>query len=277
MGQYGNVAFIVWRESIEALLVIGILQAWLGQQGGDASTRGRVFLWAGVATGLVAAALLGTAIILFGDQLDDDRQQMFQTGLMLLAAVLIVQMVVWMRRHGRTLKRDLETALQRAADESNWWGVFALAAIAVAREGCETVVVLAGSLSAARQGALAATSLAALGGLGLAIATYALLQLGSKVLSWRTFFRITEILLLLLAGALLLTAADNLVALGLLPRLSGRLWDASGILSDGGAFGGLLASLTGWRARPDLTEILVLVAYWGAMAWLLFRPRTSAR
>lgn len=277
MGQYGNVAFIVWRESIEALLVIGILQAWLGQQGGDASTRGRVFLWAGVATGLVAAALLGTAIILFGDQLDDDRQQLFQTGLMLLAAVLIVQMVVWMRRHGRTLKRDLETALQRAADESNWWGVFTLAAIAVAREGCETVVFLAGSLSAARQGALAATSLAALGGLGLAIGTYALLQLGSKVLSWRTFFRITEILLLLLAGALLLTAADNLVALGLLPRLSGRLWDASAILSDGGAFGGMVASLTGWRARPDLTQILVLAAYWGAISWLLFRPRTSAR
>ena len=277
MGQFGNVIFIVWRESIEALLVIGILQAWLGQQGSDGATRGRLYLWAGVATGLVAAALLGTALILFGDRLDDDSQQMFQTGLMLLAAVLIVQMVLWMRRHGRTLKRDLETALQRAADNSNWWGVFTLAAVAVAREGCETVVFLAGTLSAARNGAMGATVLAAAGGLGLAIATYALLQLGSKILSWRLFFRITEILLLLLAGALLLTAADNLVALGVLPRLSGRLWDASGLLSDGGAFGGLVASLTGWRARPDLTELFVFLAYWGAMAWLLFRPKTKTR
>ena len=277
MGQFGNVIFIVWRESIEALLVIGILQAWLGQQGADGATRGRLYLWAGVATGLVAAALLGTALILFGDRLDDDSQQKFQTGLMLLAAVLIVQMVLWMRRHGRTLKRDLETALQRAADNSNWWGVFTLAAVAVAREGCETVVFLAGTLSAARNGAMGATVLAAAGGLGLAIATYALLQLGSKILSWRLFFRITEILLLLLAGALLLTAADNLVALGVLPRLSGRLWDASGLLSDGGAFGGLVASLTGWRARPDLTELFVFLAYWGAMAWLLFRPKTKTR
>jgi len=277
LGQFGNVIFIVWRESIEALLVIGILQAWLGQQGADGATRGRLYLWAGVATGLVAAALLGTALILFGDRLDDDAQQMFQTGLMLLAAVLIVQMVLWMRRHGRTLKRDLETALQRAADNSNWWGVFTLAAVAVAREGCETVVFLAGTLSAARNGAMGATVLAAAGGLGLAIATYALLQLGSKILSWRLFFRITEILLLLLAGALLLTAADNLVALGVLPRLSGRLWDASGLLSDGGAFGGLVASLTGWRARPDLTELFVFLAYWGAMAWLLFRPKTKTR
>ncbi len=277
MGQYGNVVFIVWRESIEALLVIGILQAWLGQQGSDAASRGRVYLWAGVATGLVAAALLGAAMIFFGDQLDDDRQQMFQTLLMVLAAGLIVQMVLWMRRHGRTLKRDLEAALQRAADNANWWGVFTLAAVAVAREGCETVVFLAGTLSAARNGALAATSLAAAAGFGLAVATYGLLQVGSKILSWRLFFRVTEILLLLLAGALLLTAADNLVALGLLPRLSGRLWDASGLLSDGGALGGLLSSLTGWRARPDLTEIFVFLAYWGAMAWLLFRPTTHTR
>jgi len=58
LGQFGNVVFIVWRESIEALLVIGILQAWLGQQGGDASSRGRTYLWAGGATGLVAAGLL---------------------------------------------------------------------------------------------------------------------------------------------------------------------------------------------------------------------------
>ena len=44
MGQYGNVIFIVWRESIEALLVIGILQAWLGQQGGGARPRAALSL-----------------------------------------------------------------------------------------------------------------------------------------------------------------------------------------------------------------------------------------
>jgi high-affinity iron transporter len=277
LGQYGNVVFIVWRESIEALLVIGILQAWLGQQGEEGRTRGRAFLWAGVAAGLLGAGLLGAVMILFGDQLDDDRQQLFQTVLMLVAVGLIVQMVFWMRRKGRTLKRDLETALQKAADTSHWWGVFTLAAIAVAREGGETVVFLAGTISAAHGAALVSASLAAAAGLGLAVLTYAALQWGSTILSWRVFFRITEVMLLLLAGALLLTAADNLTALGLLPRLSGRLWDASSLLSDGGGLGGLFSTLTGWRARPDLTELLVFLAYWGAMAWLLYRPQTASR
>lgn len=275
MGPFGNVAFIVWRESIEALLVIGILQAWLGQQGGDARTRGRAFLWAGVGAGLLGAALLGGAIMLLGDALDDDQQQIFQTLLMLIACALIVQMVLWMRKHGRTLKRDLENSLQSAADRSNWWGVFALAAIAVAREGSETVVFLAGTLSSVHGGALAQAGLAAALGLALAVASFYALQLGGKYLSWRLFFRVTEIMLLLLAGALLLTSADNLVALGWLPRLSGRLWDASGFLADGGGLGGILASLAGWRARPDLTEVLVFCAYWGGILWLFYRPKPS--
>ena len=41
-GQLGNVAFVIWRESVEALLVIGILNAWLARQQVDGG-RGRFF------------------------------------------------------------------------------------------------------------------------------------------------------------------------------------------------------------------------------------------
>ena len=280
MAQLGNITFIVWRESIEALLVIGILNAWLSQQQ-DADVdarRGRIYLWSGVAAGLVAAVVLGVGLIGTGDLLGEDAQQIYQTIIVFAAAALIVQMVLWMRRHGRTLKRDLETSLQGAADRSNWWGVFVLAAVAVAREGSETVVFLAGTISAARHGGgFGGAVFAAVLGLAIAVATYALLQLGGRLLSWRSFFRATEIMLLLLAGALIVTGVDNLVGLDLIPRLSGRLWDTSFVLPDTGMVGGLLASLAGYRARPDLTQVLVYVAYWGCMAWLLLRPTRRAR
>jgi len=269
--QLGNIVFIVWRESIEALLVIGILNAWLTQQG-DAARRGRGFLWAGVGAGLVTAFALGAGLISLGDHLDPDTMELYQTGLVLLAALLIVQMVFWMRKQGRTLKRDLEGALQGAADRNNWWGVFALAAIAVAREGSETVVFLAGTISAARNGALGVAIGAAAVGLAIAVATYGVLQLGGRYLTWRTFFRITETMLLLLAGALLVTATDKLMGLDLLPPLSGRLWDTSFVVPDSGPVGGLIAGLTGYRAKPDLSQVLALALYWGAMLWLL-RPK----
>lgn len=274
--QLGNVAFIIWRESVEALLVIGILNAWLARQR-DIANRGRIFLWAGVAAGLLVAIMLGVIFITFGEAISDEAQQGYQTGAVLIAAALIIQMVFWMRRHGRTLKRELETSLQDAAARSSWWGVFILALVAVAREGSETVVFLFGTLSAAQHASLAGTIVATIIGFSLALATYYVLQLGGRVLSWRVFFGVTEIMLLLLAGSLLVTGAENLVELGVLPTLSGRLWDSSAILPDSGPVGGLLAALTGYRARPNLMDVLVYALYWGMMFWTLFwsRPKIS--
>lgn len=273
--QLGNVAFVLWRESVEALLVIGILNAWLTKQQ-DVAARGRIFLWAGVAAGLLFAVALGAVLISFGELIPDDAQQSYQTVMVLAASALIVQMVFWMRRHGRTLKRELESALQDAAAQSRWWGVFVLAAIAVAREGSETAVFLYGTMTAARSGGMAATVTFAAIGFLLALATYYLLQLGSRMLSWKVFFGVTEIMLLLLAGSLLMTGIENLVALGWLPNLSGRLWDSSAILPDSGALGGLVAALTGYRARPDLIDVLVYAGYWGVMLWTLFWRRPCA-
>uniref|UniRef100_Q07KD3 Iron permease FTR1 n=1 Tax=Rhodopseudomonas palustris (strain BisA53) TaxID=316055 RepID=Q07KD3_RHOP5 len=271
-GQLGNIAFVIWRESVEALLVIGILNAWLTRQQTDA-VRGKLYLWSGVASGLLLSVAFGFALVLFGETLSDEAQKTYQTAAVLLAAALIVQMIFWMRRHGRTLKRDIENSLQSAADRSNWWGVFVLALIAVAREGSETVVFLYGTLAAARSGEFAAPLAVACLGLLLAIATYYLLQLGSRILSWRVFFGVTEVMLLFLAASLLLTGVDNLIDLELLPTLSGRLWDSSAILPDTGPIGGLIGALTGYRARPDLMQVLVYGVYWVVIYLALFLPR----
>jgi high-affinity iron transporter len=272
---FGNVTFVVWRESVEALLVIGILGAWLARN--DIDRRGARYLWGGVTAGLLLAVALGAALIVFGETIPDNAQQIYQTVAVLIASVLIVQMVFWMRRHARTLKRELETALQRASEQSRWWSVFILSMIAVAREGSETVIFLSGTLAAARATSLIGPLVAAGAGFLLAIATYYLLQVGSRILSWRVFFSITEAMLLLLAAALLMTATDNLIDLGILPALSGRLWDSSAILRDGGPVGGLIGSLTGYRARPNLLELLVYVTYWAGIYWFLLsdQPRTK--
>jgi high-affinity iron transporter len=276
LGSLGNVAFVIWRESVEALLVIGILNAWLVSQHAIAQ-RGQMFLWAGVGAGLLFAVALGAVFIYFGETIPDSAQQYYQTAAVLLATILIVQMVFWMRRHGRTLKRELESALQDAANQSSWWGVFVLALIAVAREGSETVVFLFGTLSAASYNSLAAPVGVATVGFLLALVTYYILQLGSRILSWRVFFGITEFMLLFLAASLLVTGVDNLTALGVLPQLSGRLWDSSAILPDSGPVGGIIGALTGYRARPDLAQVLTYGLYWGVMYWALFWPRPEAK
>ena len=275
-GQLVNVAFVIWRESVEALLVIGILSAWLARSG-DQAGRGRIYLWSGVGAGLLLSVLLGLLLVWFGESVPEETQQLYQTVAIFIAAALIIQMVFWMRTRGGTLKRDLETSLTDAAERNHWWSVFLLALIAVAREGSETVVFLYGVLAATRMDTVLATTAVAALGFILALATYSLLLLGSRIFSWRVFFKVTEIMLLFLAASLLVSGVDNLVSLGYVPALSGRLWDTSAILPDSGPVGGLVGALTGYRARPDLIQILVLAIYWGLMSWALFSYRGAAK
>lgn len=264
----GQVLFIVWRESVEALLVIGILNAWLNHN--PEGRGGRPWLWGGVLAGFAAAVML--AIGLFkASELMSEWQDAFQTVMVLSAAGLIVHMVRWMRLHGRTLKRDIESGLSAQAERSNWWGVSLLAGLAVAREGSETVVFLYGTLTAADGATLWSLGGAALVGFALAVLTFLLLQLGGKVLNWRLFFRVTEIMLLLLAGALLMTGVEKLIAMDILPALVDPVWDSSGLLDDSTAAGGLVASLTGYRAHPALSGLLVYAVFWLAVWFGMYR------
>lgn len=261
-----QIIFIVWRESVEALLVVGILSAWISHD--PAYAMGRRFLWGGVLAGLATAGILGALLLEAAHVFSGRGLDIFRTVLVFTAALLIVQMVYWMRVNGRTMRRDLEAGLSDAARSGHWWTVFILALIAVAREGSETVVFLYGMFAAGPAIGFWTVLGGGLAGLAFALLTYGVLQLGGRILSWRLFFRITEILLLLLACALFTTGVGDLVALGVIPYLA-PLWDTSALLGDTGPVGGIIASLTGYRAMPDLSTLLTWLVYWGAvvLAW----------
>lgn len=270
---FGQVAFVVWRESTEAILVVGILQGWLAHHAGARAATARYFLWTGVAAGLGGALLLAGVILFLESLLDGERADYFQIGMAALAALLILQMVVWMHRQGRGLKQDLERGAERALTAGNWVGLFLLAAIAVMREGSETVVFLYGLLASAGRTTLPGTLAAVAAGLAFAAASYWLIHVAAKRFPWKVFFRVSEVLLLFLAGSLLMTALDRAIGLELIPPLSGAVWDTSWLLDDTGRLGGLVASMTGYRARPELATILAYAIYWIAVLALLRSPR----
>jgi high-affinity iron transporter len=268
----GQVLFIVWRESVEALLVVGILYAWL--KNGDADARrGIPYLWAGVAAGLLAAVALGAALVGFTEELSGDAQDYFQTGMVLVACVLIVQMVLWMKHHGRSMKRDMEASLQKSKQDANWWGVTLLVALAIAREGSETVIFLYG-LGFGQSGHVDPMQYLAVAiGLALAFLTFYLLQLGGKIFSWRLFFRVTEIMLLFLAAGLFETGVDKLIDKEILPVVMNQVWDTSWLLDDSSTFGSLVATLTGYRAHPAGMNLIAYSVYWAVIFLLLRRSK----
>jgi len=257
----GNALFVVWRESLEAFLIVGILFAWL--QANGESARGRNALIAGVAGGLGLAFALGWALVGVQDELSGETLEVFQTTMLVVAAALITQMVLWMRKHGRTVKAELHAELSRAATRSGFVGVAVVAALAVAREGAETVIFLYGLAQEGRIGDLVAGSAA---GLVAAAITAALAARGLSRLGVARLLRFSSILLLVLSSSLLAAAADRLIGAGTLPPLLDPFWDVSAVLDDVTGGGKLLADLTGYRARPALSLVLVLAAYWVAVA-----------
>ncbi|SDV49952.1 FTR1 family iron permease [Chitinasiproducens palmae] len=265
----GQVMFIVWRESVEALLVVGILYAWL--KNGDVTARkGLPYLWGGVALGLLAAVALGAALVGVTDMLSGESQEYFQLAMVMIACVLIVQMVLWMKHHGRTMKREMEASLEQSTQTARWWGVTLLVALAIAREGSETVIFLYG-LGFGQSGNVSAGMLGAVAiGFVLALLTFFVLQLGGKFFSWRIFFRVTEIMLLFLAAGLFETGVDRLIGMEWLSPLHDQLWDTSWLLDDASTVGSLVATLTGYRALPSLMNVLAYAVYW-AIIWLLAR------
>lgn len=267
----GNSIFIVWRESVEAMLVIGILYSWLQrQQHGGRGTRA---LAGGIFSGLLLAGFLAWAMLAAQGELSGQALEWFQTAIMFVAAGLIVQMVLWMQKHGRQMKQSLEHELLRAADSSGLFGIAAVAALAIAREGAETVIFLYGIAledSATNMAAGAAF------GFALALLTAWILSRGLRFLNYRQFFRVSGFLLLLFAVALLAAGVERIIGLGWLPPLLDTVWDTSAVLDDNRGFGAVLASFTGYRARPSLMLLVIYLSYWAAVVLAQRKMRRHA-
>src|SRR6195952_1535594 len=174
------------REGLEAALIVGIIAAFLKQSGrADALRR----MWIGVAVAVVLCLGVGLALQAVNSTLPQRQQEMLECVVAAIAVVMVSYMVLWMRRHSRTLKSDLHAAAGGALASGSATALVVMAFLAVFREGFETGVVLL----AAFQSAVSPTQAAAGAVLGVVIAVglgYVIYRGGVK-LNLSKFFRIT--------------------------------------------------------------------------------------
>ena len=270
--------FIVWRESVEALLVVGILYAWVNQQSNTNHTK--KMLWLGIIIGVLFACALAVGFTLAGEWFSGTGGDWFQIGMMVVASLLIFQMVVWMQKNGRAMKKNLEKEAADSFTQRGSIGILLLAALAIAREGSEIVIFLYGSFSTSSGSVFWLLMLGSVIGFILGYATFLLLQLSSHIISWRSFFNISSVILLLLGGAMLMSGLDK--ASGIIVDILSNtdapewtysifdpIWDTSVFLSDKTSFGSFIASITGYRAEPMLLGIIIVPLYWIiAIIWI---------
>lgn len=277
----GQVLFVVWRESFEALLVVGIIYAWIKRS--PTPQQGMKYLWGGVIFGLFLAVILALSIYGVFSSLEDMWQSLFMITMEILACVLIVQMVYWMNGQGKSLKANIENELTKKTQQQSAWGILLIIAIAIAREGSEVVVFLSSHIMALNTQTALPFFIEVFIGLLIAAFTLWLFLLTSKVISWRYFFTVTGFLLLFLAVSLLLKAVEEIANLLIemdfeLPDFFiYPLWDISHILDDSSIFGNFLVSFFAYRSQPIGLSVVTFIVYWVIVALLFKRGSRHAK
>src|SRR6185437_3622623 len=154
-------------------------------------------------------------------------------------------------------------------------------AIAVLREGSETVLFLYG---VAISGDEARMPMILGGAIGLAggVAVGWFLFAGLLRIPLKYFFTATSFLVLLLAAGMASQAARFLIQADVIPSLAAPLWDTSSLVSNSSLLGKALTGMIGYDARPAGMQIafyfVVLVVVWAGMSWAKHRsqsPTTS--
>lgn len=254
-------ALIVFRESLEAALIISVMAA---------ATLGLARRWqwigAGALAGVLGAALVAAGMEAISSLASGIGQELFNAGVLALAVGMLAWHNIWMSTHGREMAAQARQTAQAVRQGARTQVVIVLVvALAVLREGAETVLFLYGLASGTPDG-WHTTLIGAGTGLAAGALVGALLYLGLLRIPLRWFFSVMSALVLLLAAGMASQVARYLVQADLLPSLGAPLWDSSALLSQSSALGTLLHGLVGYDAQPAGMQLLFYLVALAAIA-----------
>jgi len=256
------------REGIEAALIVGIvLGALRKMHRSDMSAA----VWIGVISAAVLSILAGILLTVLGLSFEGSAEQIFEGVTMLLAASVLTWMIFWMSRQARNIKGELESGVHKAAFEGGKRGLFALAFLAVLREGIELALFLVASVFASD---VQQTLIGAFLGMGTAILLGWSLFATTVRLDLQRFFQVTGFLLILFAAGLVAYSVHEFNEAGIIPSVIEHVWDVNPILDENATLGSMLKALFGYNGNPSLTEVLAYLTYFVA---IFFGLRISER
>lgn len=265
------IALIVFRETLEAALFVGIVAA---------ATRGLLgrgrWLGAGVAAGVIGALLLALLADRIAALADGLGQDLVNVGILSLALAMLVWHGIWGQQQGREAALDARRLGATVRDGIRTPAVLALAcALAVLREGAETVLFVLGVTGSPDVAGIQAPLLGIAAGLLAGTAAGGLIYFGLSRVPTQRLFGVTHALIVVLTAAIASQLARALVQAGVVQRWNTPLWDSSWLLSPDSAFGALLHALAGYDAQPSGLQ---LAFYVGTLLLIVLASRrTRAR
>jgi len=246
---------IVFREMIEAGLVVGILMAATQAVAGS-----RVWIFGGVLAGLLGSAILAVFTGYIGQMFEGSGEELFNAAILAAAVLMLIWHSLWMIRHGRGLAANLkETGKEVASGKKTFWALSAIVGTAVMREGSEVVLFLYGIAindGTSNWGLFAGGVMGVVAGAIVSALTYQ----GMLKIPMRYFFSVTNALITLLAAGMAAQSVSYLEQAGVSTLFSETIWNSSWLLSEKSIPGRVLHTLLGYVDQPSLMQLIAYLA-----------------
>jgi len=248
-------ALIVFRESLEAALFVGIVAAATRQLEGR--TR---WLSAGVGIGAIGALLLALMAQHVSGWFDGLGQDIINIAVLSVALTMLLWHCIWVATHSKDMAmeaRSLGTSVQQGQRKP--WALLTAVALAVLREGAETVLFVGGALTGAGASTMEVVLSVAVG-VGLGVGAGMIIYGGLSRIPTRHVFTTTNVLIAVLAGSIASQLVKSLIQAGFIERWSSPLWDTSASLAPDSPLGTFLHALVGYDARPSAAQLASYLA-----------------
>ncbi|AQQ53448.1 FTR1 family iron permease [Planococcus lenghuensis] len=281
---------ITFREVLEALLIIGIINTYLLK---TQNGKYKKYIWLGAGLAVVASIAVAFLFqVVFTGFAAMGSEIYLKIGIMLVSSILLTQMVFWMASHSKDIKKNMEGKMDKFISTGNVAGMIIHSFLVVLREGIETVFFFAaitgGDIGAALEGWGAIT-----GALIAATLSYLLFK-GTMSIPLKTFFKVTGVFIVLIAAGLFVQAIsmmqDIKVIGSVVPHLYNLTWllpehpiDHAHFVRDtgltpvfSGDIGIFLKALFGYSSMPSLEEVVAYLGYFLVIYLLINVKSTSA-
>lgn len=261
------------REGLEAALIVGIVAAFLKKNGQRLTA-----MWLGVGVGVAISIAVGVALKVIESNLPQRQQEMMETIIGGVAVVFVTGMIIWMSKHSRGLKREIESAAQSALGTGTARAMVMMAFLAVLKEGFESAVFLLATFQAATNTGSAIAG--AVLGIGCAVLLGIGLYTGGVSINLGKFFKGTSAFLILIAAGLVVSALRTAHEAGWLNAGQHRTVDLHWLAPVGSIRSAVFTGVLGIPADPRLIEVLGWFLFVIPMTLIVFWPaahRPSAR
>jgi high-affinity iron transporter len=209
-----DAGFILFREGMEALLVLAALLAMLKKTPAGSAP---LWVWAGAGSGLLLSAALALILsLLISAAGAAATREGLEGGVGLASVVLMMTVGAWLHRRSnlKAWNGYMASRAGKAIEAGRTWSLYALALLAVLREGAETVILLVGIES----GIGPVQLFAGVGGalVVLAVIGFLVIRFSARLpLHW--FFLVATILIYYLAFKIAGESIHSLQVAGVIP------------------------------------------------------------